>query len=192
MINKNIDELSYEDIEKMIEEMTASSSESSTVKQKDDTRAKFEVVKVYVLLNTTKRNKTVFSKVRWGNIERYDLRKWDAEMSIPYKGITLSKEELQKFTDIKKPSSDQSEASAFYNAGSATAKIYDTILDLSTVTIRNIEWHKQINIIDWGYGKKFDIRRWTEKYEKCSKGICLNATDFAKFYNAVLSILREE
>lgn len=189
MLDKNIDELSYEDIEKMIEEMTATSSKSSTVKQKDDTRAKFEVVKVYIVFNTTKRNKTVFSKVRWSNIERYDLRKWDTEMSIPYKGITLSKEELQKFTDIKKPSGDQSEASAFYNAGSVTAKIYDTILDLSTATIRNIEWHKQINVIDWGYGKKFDIRRWTEKYEKCSKGICLNATDFAKFYNAVLSIL---
>lgn len=79
-----------------------------------------------------------------------------------------------------------------YKVGSITAKIHETLLNLSTSIVQGVAWNKQVNIVDWGYGKVFDIRKWTDKYDRCSKGICLNAKDFSQFYNVVLLVINEE
>lgn len=192
MLDKKFEELSCEEIERIIEEMMENSPKSPAEKKDSATRAKLEIIKVYVVLNTTRKDKTVFSKVRWGKIERYDIRKWDLEMAIPFKGITFSKDELKKFINIQKPTHISIKPSHMYESGKVKAYIYDTILTLSTFTFRKLTWSKQINMVDWGYGRKFDMRKWTDTYDKCSKGICLDSETFTKFYNTVLSVLREE
>ena len=191
MDNRKLSEMSYEDMEKLIEDMV-SSNENSLSSSNRVEQPKFRILKTYVTLSETSKKKTIFSKVAWGKIERYDLRKWDTTLSIPYKGITFSKEELLKFFSIKKPSLEDSKSLATYSNGRANAEIYDILLVLSDTTFHNENWKKQICIIDWGYGKKFDIRKWNDDFKKCSRGICLNAHEFAVFYNTVLSIMRTE
>lgn len=192
MDDKKLSDLSYEDMEKIIEEMASSRTSADDSSEQTDNKHKFKVLKTYLVLDESYKQNIVFSKICWGNFERYDLRRWDKSLSIPYKGITFSIEELSKFLNIKKPSYNTQEAIATYSAGRANAYIYETILELSQSNSRGVNWIKQICLVDWGNGKKFDIRKWTKNFDRCSKGICLNAKAFATFYNSVLAILREE
>ena len=48
--------------------------------------------------------------------------------------------------------------------------------------------NKQVSIIDWGYGRKYDFRKWTEDYDKCSKGICLSQEEVDELISLLKSI----
>ena len=37
---------------------------------------------------------------------------------------------------------------------------------------------KEVNVVDWGYGKKIDFRKWANNYTKCGKGISITAAEF--------------
>ena len=69
--------------------------------------------------------------------------------------------------------------------GKTNAKIYCSVCKLSSATVRGVTWNKQVSIVDWGYGQKFDFRKWTDGYDKCSKGICLSKDEV----EALVSIL---
>ena len=62
---------------------------------------------------------------------------------------------------------------------------------LSSSVIGGIKWCKQVSIVDWGYGQKYDFRKWTEDYGKCSKGICLSQAEVDELVTLLKAIQRE-
>ena len=39
------------------------------------------------------------------------------------------------------------------------------------------EWTRELNIIDWGAGEKFDLRDWNPSHTKCSKGLTFDTEE---------------
>lgn len=58
-----------------------------------DNSMDFKMIENYGKLSTGK-NPIVFSMVDWSGNSRYDLRRWNAEITQPYKGITFTEEEM--------------------------------------------------------------------------------------------------
>lgn len=164
--------VSFEDI--MFEE-TISSDEIRPGNNSNRTSIQFSIIKKYGKLSKKKRAATL-ALVDWNGHNGYDLRCWNDDYSVPYKGITFSKEEVSILLDSLGGYVyfGDDNPKHVYSGGKATAKIYDAVCTLSAATVRDKRWIKQVSIIDWGYGKKYDFRKWTEDFDKCSKGICLN------------------
>lgn len=177
----DLNDFSIDDIEQIISEMEIS-------KGKKEEKKDFELLEVYELLSTTRKTKTVFSKMRWRNFVRYDLRKWNLDLTIPYKGISFTEDELKQIVSMG-PQKIGDEVRFFYNSDRIQAHIYNQILKFSEHKEGENLWVKQICIVDWGYGKSFDMRKWTREYTKCSRGISLSPKTFVKFYNAIEQIV---
>ena len=128
-----------------------------------------------------------FMLVDWDGYKRYDLRAWNEDYSIPFKGLSFTDEELRLLKKALSAYSYQryTAPQAVVDMGKVKVKIYHTICELSSSDIKGVTWTKQVCVADWGYGQKVDFRRWTENYEKCSKGICLTVDEV----NALASIL---
>lgn len=177
----DLNNFSVDDIERIVSKMEGSIGKKE--QQKD-----FELLEVYEILSTTRKTKTVFSKVRWRNFIRYDLRKWNLDLSTPYKGISFTKEELKQILSIGSQKIED-EARYSYSSDRIQAQIYNQILTFSEHKEGEELWIKQICIVDWGYGKSFDFRKWTKNYEKCSRGISLSPKIFVQFYNTIQQII---
>ena len=181
-------DLSFEDVERMAEDFSNENvNDEEKPKKKRSERIGFKLIKVLGKVSD-KKSAPVLAIVDWGGHISYDLRKWNEDMTIPYKGITLSEEEIQlllnsRIEDIMK----EKEPMAIYKAGKAAAKIYECVATLSTNTSQKDTWNKQILIVDWGYGRKVDLRKWTESFDKCSKGICLTLDEF----NKIIELIRK-
>ena len=130
-----------------------------------------------------------FMLVDWDGYKRYDLRAWNEDYSVPFKGLSFTDEEILLLKKALSAYSPQrySEPTAVVDMGKVKVKIYHTLCELSSSVIKGVTWTKQVSVADWGYGQKFDFRRWTEKYEKCSKGICLTNDEL----NTLVSILSD-
>ena len=154
-----------------------------------DSTVKFRIIKTYGKLSNRK-NAATFALVDWHGRIRYDLRSWSEDYTTPYKGIALSEDEIPglvtALTRYKK--SLQHEVMYTYSAGKANAKIYHSLCTLSSSTVRGITWNKQVNIVDWGRGQKYDFRKWTADYNKCSKGISLNQEEIEALYSILITL----
>lgn len=169
-------QLSFEDVEKFVDENMEVIDYNNCLEKK----VAFEIVKNYGKLSD-KKAAPIFSKINWNGYIRYDLRKWNADMTKPYKGITFNEEEVQLLSNLKQNKFSIKEVPVIeYSGGKAKAKIYGNILRLDSTIEKNVVWNKEVNIVDWGYGKKVDIRKWTEDYSKCGKGICITIEEFGK------------
>lgn len=155
--------------------LSGSESASRRNSTSSDSSIKFSIVKNYGKLSK-KKNAATFALVDWNGYKRYDLRSWSEDYSTPYKGITFSEDEIPLLLDALSGYTYpvDNEPQYIYSAGKAKAKIFDSLCTLSSSTTRGVIWLKQVNIVDWGHGRKFDFRKWTEDYGKCSKGICLS------------------
>lgn len=89
--------------------------------------------------------------------------------------------EFHTYVDNSKPQRE-------YSKGNVTAKIFDVVGVLSSSTIRGVKWCKQVSIVDWGHGPKYDFRKWTGDYDKCSKGICLSQEEVDELITLLKSI----
>ena len=143
-----------------------------------DNSMDFKMIENYGKLSTGK-NPIVFSMVDWSGNSRYDLRRWNAEITQPYKGITFTEEEMIQlkkslgrcnYTISPKPI-------YIYEMGLAKGKIHGVLCTLSETETKDTVWRKQDCIVDWGYGLKYDFRRWSTDYKKCSKGISLGKSE---------------
>ena len=146
----------------------------------------FTLVDIYGILNDGK-NPIVFSCVNWGSFlnKRYDLRHWNSDMSIPHKGLTFDENELRTILQYPVEESILSkneEIVAEYSQGKSKATIYRNIVLLNMQRLHRAVWKKEINLVDWGKGIKFDFRQWDERYKKCGKGICLSLDEYQLFY----------
>lgn len=152
--------------------------EKSTNGKIDSEISTFEIIKNYGKLSS-KKTAPSFTLVDWNGYIRYDIRKWNEDYSKPFKGISLSKDDivvlkdhlanfnLPLLTDIQ----------YVYESGPAKACIYAVVCNFSSSEIKGTLWNKQLCIVDWGYGQKLDFRKWTQDYRKCSKGIGLNKSE---------------
>ena len=165
-------DVTFEDI---MSEEAISSDETGHGKEVDRSLISFSIIKNYGKLSDKKRTAT-FALVNWNGHDCYDLRRWSNDYSTPYKGITFSKDEIPLLFKALSEYTYKcdNEPISVYSVGKAEAKIYDVVCMLSNTMSRGKKWCKQVSIIDWGYGKKYDFRKWTENYDKCSKGICLD------------------
>ena len=174
---KGIDiNISLEEVEQKVKEDTEA---EIMAEGGDKERFSFEIISVIGRLSE-KLNAPVLSRVKWDNSVKYDLRKWNVNMSIPYKGIVFDEKEIDKMRASMFVDMDEGVRSiAVYKSDKVTATIYANIAVLSTNENKS-GWRKEINIVDWGQGKKVDIRKWKEDYSKCSKGISITKEEFQK------------
>ena len=146
----------------------------------------FSIIKNYGKLSK-KKSAATFALVDWNGYKRYDLRSWSEDYSTPFKGLSFTEEEISTLSDVLTTYTFQTYSTPKYvcDMGKTNAKIYCSVCKLSSATVRGVTWNKQVSIGDWGYGQKYDLRKWTDGYDKCSKGICLSKDEV----EALVSIL---
>lgn len=176
-----LDGLSIEDV--IAEVGPESTSDSAYSSQRGGGRssshtAEFTIIKNYGKLSNRK-NAPTFSFVDWNGYKRYDLRAWNEDYTIPFKGLTLNDEETAALFEALSDYVPKQYSRPLHviDMGKTKAKVYYVLSELSSATVKDVVWNKQVSIVDWGYGPKYDFRKWTEDYEKCSKGICLNQNE---------------
>lgn len=163
---------SFEDLEEAAEK--DNSLKTKAEKRRDN--ISFSILEKYGSLSDNKYS-PVFSKIDWNGYVKYDLRKWKGEMQTPAKGITFDKEELEillTILDSFEPKQEYLDVLYKYHTERIDAEILYHLGVLSSHTMKNSLWRKEINIVDWGYGAKVDLRKWSENYHKCSKGISIS------------------
>jgi len=176
-----LDGLSIEDV--IAEVGPESTSDSAYSSQRGGGRssshtAEFTIIKNYGKLSNRK-NAPTFALVDWNGYKRYDLRAWNEDYTVPFKGLTLNDEETATLFEALSDYVPKQYSRPLHviDMGKTKAKVYYVLSELSSATVKDIVWNKQVSIVDWGYGPKYDFRKWTEDYEKCSKGICLNQNE---------------
>lgn len=180
-------DLSFEEVEKM-------TSNPQTIKEDNKKTQKseyeFEIISVLGRLSDGK-GAPVLAKVKWGEYLRYDLRKWNEDMTKPFKGIAFDDEEVSALKSI--PSfclNTFSDPIAYYEGDKVKASIYSNLAVLSKAE-KESGWQKEVNIVDWGFGKKIDFRKWKDDYKKCGKGISLTLDEFSKMIDLLKHISNE-
>ena len=176
-----LDGLSIEDV--IAEVGPESTSDSAYSSQRRGGRssshtAEFTIIKNYGKLSNRK-NAPTFALVDWNGYKRYDLRAWNEDYTVPFKGLTLNDEETASLFEALSDYVPKQYSRPLHviDMGKTKAKVYHVLSELSSATGKDVVWNKQVSIVDWGYGPKYDFRKWTEDYEKCSKGICLNQNE---------------
>ena len=152
---------------------------------------KFKVIKVIGKLSNNTYSPT-FAIISWNGSMRYDVRKRENNYSSPKKGMAFTKYELKllldQYADINIAQLGVKKR-AEYDTSAVSAIIYERIGKVNSFHNNSEIWSKEINVIDWGYGKKIDLRKWNENYTKCSKGICLTIEEFQKLLVMISNIL---
>ena len=176
-----LDGLSIEDV--IAEVGPESTSDSAYSSQRGGGRssshtAEFTIIKNYGKLSNRK-NAPTFALVDWNGYKRYDLRSWNEDYTVPFKGLTLNDEETASLFEALSDYVPKQYSRPLHviDMGKTKAKVYYVLSELSSATVKDVVWNKQVSIVDWGYGPKYDFRKWTDDYEKCSKGICLNQNE---------------
>lgn len=187
-----LSELSFEDVMEQSEPESKDLATSGKILKSDQKDIEFLVKKTYGALSDRKMA-PVFSLINWNGYDRYDLRTWRDNMSLPGKGITFTDEELENLSaalmnfDFTPPSKNE-HPKYTYHGSKVTAKIYDTICVISEQTVKGISWKKSVTWVDWNHGIKVDLRKWTTDYEKCSKGLCISVDELKNLYNIIRSL----
>lgn len=176
--------LSFEDVEK-ITSKSHYSNRSNKKTQKSE--LEFEIISVLGKLSDNK-GAPVLAKVKWGEYIRYDLRKWNEDMTKPYKGMAFDDEEIFIISSITSFSiNDFVDPIAYYAGEKVKASIYSNLAVLSKAE-KEHGWQKEVNIVDWGFGKKIDFRKWKDDYKKCGKGISITVDEFSKMLDLIKHI----
>lgn len=150
----------------------------------------FKVLSNYGALST-RYNAPVFTKVDWNGYIRYDIRRWNKNLTAPKKGITLTEIEIKAIIEAAADFYIGDEVLITYLGTNVDADIYNNICELTSYQDNKKElWTKEVNIVDWGYGKNIDIRYWNEEHDKCSKGISLKKEEFEKFLREAKKIIQ--
>jgi len=189
---RSLDDISLEELDKYVSERKLSENISTSrineedsveIQGRDTSRNRdipFNIIKNYGPLSERKYS-PIFTKIDWNGYVRYDVRGWDSEMRAPKKGISFTEAEIKVIATVTMPVEYGVTIIDTYAGGKAKATIFENICRLSEATVRNECWTKEINIANWGYGLKVDMRKWTADHKKCGKGICITIDEFEKF-----------
>lgn len=122
--------------------------------------------------------------INWNGQEKYDLRSWDEYGKVPYKGLTLDKEELGNLlTALQKTINYATDRKPIHTAklGYTTAVIYHIFGEIS----KKDNFKKLLTYTSWNNSFKFDIRSWSDDFTKCKKGITLNKDSCQKLLEII-------
>ena len=150
-------------------------------------KLEFNKIKNIGVISETKSTTLEFNVIDWnkGSL-KYDIRKWGKDGTIPYKGITLSKDECIQLRDI---------------INNVDIDLYMAINNEELKVVEKVEFDKSLAYIykifgeyketktkkglltytSWGTGPKFDIRTWNLDFSGCGKGITLNIRELDSF-----------
>ena len=136
-------DLSFEDVEKAVANGNRGKNDKSKTKAgviQGDKR--FTVVEVLGKLSESK-TAPIFAVVDWNGYRRYDLRKWNDDMTVPFKGITFTDEEMEIISQLKDAESyDTDVTRAIYRTEKMQARVYDCIARLAEESVRGETWYK--------------------------------------------------
>ena len=143
-------------------------------------KIEFKILKDYGALSEY--GDVYFRYIDWNGYEKYDLRRWSDDGEEPYKGITISEEELETFYQLLQEGTET--ITTFtprmplktVKLGKATAKF---LIEFGSFG-ENGNMSRQLNYIDWGHGAKFDIRPWNDDHSACGKGVTLAKSECEK------------
>ena len=188
---RSLDDISLEELDKYVSERKLSENISTNRNKEEDSDEikgsgtsrsrdiQFSIIKNYGPLSERKYS-PIFTKIDWNGYIRYDVRGWDSEMKTPKKGISFTEAEIKVIATVAIPVEYGVTITDTYDGGKAKATIFENICYLSEATVKNECWTKEINIANWGYGLKVDMRKWTDDHKKCGKGICITVDEFEK------------
>lgn len=182
-----LDDFSLDDLEKELDSENLGKSHLQGGSGKEI----YSVKHKYGALSETK-NAPLFTLTEWGGHLRYDLRKW-TENGEPGKGITLTKEELEKlYNALSRFDFDRQYHNAIRQRKikNSTVTFYCLIAELSTSSAKNLIWQKEVNLIDWGIGTRVDFRKWTNDYLQPGKGIRISLNELKVLMRMISEIVR--
>lgn len=163
----------------LIDEVGAEPTSSKSLASRNNRSPRNGSVEFNIIRNfgklSNRKNAATFALVDWNGYQRYDLRAWNEDYTVPFKGLSFNEEEIIDLLDSLSNYVAKSYSNPLHtiDMGKTKAKVYHTVCELSSSTIKEILWTKMVAIVDWGYGQKYDFRKWTENFERCSKGVCL-------------------
>ncbi len=141
----------------------------------------FKVVRRIGVISSNRKNSLELCLVKWNDSSpKYDLRRWGEDGQTPYKGITFNKDELEQvFTILKKAKAKTKSSKPFkiVELGNAQAAIYDDFGSFKGSS----SMESKITYTAWGSSPKYDLRPWSEGFEKCGKGITLSESECDTF-----------
>lgn len=180
MKKNKVDDLTFEDIDHIIEEEKLTEIDRHPSVQE---RIPYEIIEDYGVLKEGKRAPYYLRKIDWNSHIKYDVRTWGDNGTVPYKGVTLNEEEILIIYDMAKvflSESDPIECIKDCSSGRIKCLIMRHLATLNEYQYRGAAWSKECNLVDWGYGIKFDIRSWKKEYERCGKGISLDKDEITQ------------
>ena len=169
--------LSFEEVMAEVDSMPtlkqSYSNRKNTVDRKDS-YLEFSIIQNFGKLSNRK-NAATFAIVDWRGYKRYDLRAWNEDYTVPFKGLSFDNSEISVLFEALSNYTPQTYRTPLHtiDMGKTKANVYHTVCELSSSTLKEVLWTKLVTVVDWGYGQKYDFRKWTENFERCSKGICL-------------------
>lgn len=129
-----------------------------------------------------------FALVKFGNNVRYDIRNWYDNGEKPGKGLALTYEEITKLRDTVQNldlNAIDFKKRGTYTGGKVSATIYDRICLCSEFLNKGVTWNKEVSIVDWGYGKKVDFRKWAADYSVCGKGVAVTFSEAEEIFDCI-------
>lgn len=171
MNNAILDDLTFDDIEKRYD------NEHKDVCEEE----KSKVISTHIIqifCEIPKGKEVIrFALVSFNGYKRYDIRRWYDNGTKPGNGMSFTKTELKKLQSAISNITFEDygrKKTAIYSGGKINASIYERVCLISSHKEKESVWNKEATIVDWNYGLKVDLRKWSDGYEKCGRGISLS------------------
>ncbi len=152
---------------------------------------KFNILKRVGTISKNSHNLLLLCLISWNNAApKYDLRKWGDDGNKPYKGVTLTKDELLNLYTIlcnAKLKNKSTLAKNEITLGNANALIYDVFGEYKSSN----SMPGKVLYMSWGGGNpKYDIRQWKGDFSACGKGVSLTEDECESLINIIKNELR--
>ncbi len=133
-----------------------------------------------------------FALVKFGGYESYyDIRKWYDNGEKPGKGLALTDEEFAKLRNSVQKldlAAMEFKVHGSYMSDRVSATIYNRICICSEFSRKGVPWKKEVSIVDWGYGKKIDFRKWAADYSICGKGVAVSFAEAEEIFEIIKTL----
>ena len=145
----------------------------------------FQKIRTVGVLSSTEKSSFELNYGSWreGAEPKYDLRKWGNNGTKAYKGITITRDELEQMYEILDDNLHKERSITRqhkYEKGKAKATIYEVLGQYSSSPKMN----GQITYLSWNEkAPKYDIRPWNEDYSVCGRGVTLDEDEIEKLLN---------
>lgn len=152
----------------------------------------YEIIKHIAVLSVSgKAWQKELNLVKWGsNKPKYDIRDWGKNHEKMSKGISLTREELDKAVKLLQQHLGDLETKKHGMLVGKGSYECELLLECGMLSERKGDWSKEINIVRWGKNSpSFDLRSWGSDRRIIGKGTTLNFEEAKALIVAVNSDL---